>query len=115
MAAAAQAHKKAETISKAKPKIAKGISATDLNSWYNLVDLEDYCKEKDIPHAGTKAKIIKAILNHLAGKAPPEKKKKRKAAKPLKVPRKPGGRAPAKKRKRSDSAAEPKGKKAKTA
>jgi hypothetical protein len=77
---------KAPKVSKDKPKIAKGISAVDLNSWYYSKDLSDWLEKKKLPSKGTKKELVKRILDHLAGKdvtiKPKEKKVKKKKAPP---------------------------------
>jgi len=74
---------KAPKVSKAKPKIVKGISAVDLNSWYYAKDLSDWLESKSLPAKGTKKELVKRILDHLAGKdvtiKPKEPKKPAKA------------------------------------
>jgi len=68
--------KKVEKPSEKKPdKIAKGISAADLQQHYYLKDLQDYCKAQSLPTTGSKRVLIKRILEHLE-----EPKKKKRAA-----------------------------------
>jgi hypothetical protein len=75
---------KVAKVSKEKPKIAKGISAVDLNSWYYAKELSDFLEKKSLPSKGTKKELVKRIMDHLAGKdvsaKPKEKKVKKKAA-----------------------------------
>jgi hypothetical protein len=66
-----------EQPSESKPKIAKGISKVDLNSWYYAADLSEWCKDKDLPHHAAKKVLIKQILDHLDGKEPPKKPEKK--------------------------------------
>jgi len=70
-----KAKKKAPKPSATKPdKIAKGISAADLQQHFYLKDLQDYCKVQGIPTNGSKKVLIKRILEHL------EEPKKKRAA-----------------------------------
>jgi len=74
---------KAPKVSKDKPKIAKGITAVDLNSWYYAKELVEWLEGKSLPSKGVKKELVKRILDHLAGKdvtKPKEKKEKKKAA-----------------------------------
>jgi hypothetical protein len=66
-----------EQPSESKPKIAKGISKVDLNSWYYAADLAEWCKDKDLPHHVAKKVLVKQILDHLDGKEPPKKPEKK--------------------------------------
>jgi len=65
-----------EQSAETKPRIAKGISRVDLNSWYYAADLAEWCKERDLPHNVAKKILIKQILDHLDGKEPPKKPEK---------------------------------------
>jgi len=69
--------------SKKKPAIKKGINAVDLQSWYNLDDLTDWCQDQKIPHIGKKQVVIHRILKFLDGEdvSLPEKKPKKKKRK----------------------------------
>jgi len=86
---------KEETPSDRKPKIAKGINKVDLNSWYYRDDLSEWCKDHQLPHAGSKKELVKLILDNFEGKELPEKKKKEKKepkeGEPVKKKRKPKG------------------------
>lgn len=75
--------KKEVKKSKTKPKIDKDISQVDLNSWFYLRDLVDFCKVNDIDHRGSKQQLIKNIRAHFDGKTP---SKKRAASKEKKGP-----------------------------
>jgi len=78
-----------------KPKIAKGISKVNLNSWYYAADLSEWCKDRDLPHNVPKKQLIKLILDHLDGKDPPKKpEKKEKTEPPKKKVKKRRTRAP---------------------
>jgi len=83
-----------EQPSESKPKIAKGISKVDLNSWYYAADLAEWCKDKDLPHHATKKILIKQILDHLDGKEPPKKPEKKEVEPKKKVVKKRRTRAP---------------------
>jgi len=56
--------KKVEKKSKTKPKIDKDISTVDLNSWFYLQDLVDFCKENEIDAKGSKQVLIRNIRAH---------------------------------------------------
>jgi len=75
------ASKKAEKVSAKKPKIEKGVTKTDLNSWYYRKELSTWCEENKIKASGTKRDLINRIEAHFAGtlKDSPKKGKKRKA------------------------------------
>jgi len=75
--------KKEVKKSKTKPKIDKDISTVDLNSWFYLQDLVDFCKTNDIDARGSKQVLIRNIRNHFDGKVAP---KKRAASKERKGP-----------------------------
>jgi len=77
-----------EQPSESKPKIAKGISKVDLNSWYYAADLAEWCKDKELPHHVAKKILVKQILDHLDGKEPPKKPEKKVPAEPKKVVKK---------------------------
>jgi len=77
-----------EQPSETKPKIAKGISKVDLNSWYYAADLAEWCKDRDLPYNVAKKILIKQILDHLDGKEPPKKPEKKVPAEPKKVVKK---------------------------
>jgi len=67
--------------SKKKPEIKKGITEVDLQSWFNLEELTQYCQDQKIPHVGKKIIVIKRILKFLAGEdvsIKPKAPKKRK-------------------------------------
>jgi len=85
---------KAPKVSKDKPKIAKGINAVDLNSWFYAADLADFLEKKNLPHKGTKKELVKRILDNFDGKDVTEKpkpKRKKKAAAKKKAPAKKAG------------------------
>jgi len=66
--------KKVPKPSEAKPdKIAKGISAADLQQHYYLKELQEFCKAQGLPNNGPKRVLIKRILEHLED---PKKKKR---------------------------------------
>jgi len=73
-----------EQSAETKPRIAKGISSVDLNTWYYAADLAEWCKDRDLPHNMTKKILIKQILDHLDGKEPPKKPEKKVPAEPKK-------------------------------
>jgi hypothetical protein len=102
---------KKEKPSEVKPKIKKGISTVDLNSWYYGTELADYCKEQKLPHTGAKKDLIKRILDHLDGKAPPEKKVGKRGRKPKAKTSSPKKKATGTKRKATQPAEEAKGNK----
>jgi len=55
-----------EKISRHKPDIKKGVSGADLFQWYNVDELIDYCKEKEITISKRKKKyIIEDIIIYL--------------------------------------------------
>jgi len=49
-------------LSSKMPEIAEDISKVDLNSWFNIEDLRDWCKEKNISNGGTKKDLIDRIF-----------------------------------------------------
>jgi len=67
-------------LSKTKPTIDKNTSLVDLNSWFYLADLSQWCEDKNIPHNGTKKQLIARIRTHFEGGSTAPKTKKRKAA-----------------------------------
>jgi hypothetical protein len=83
-----------EQPSESKPKIAKGISKVDLNSWYYAADLAEWCKDHDLPSKDTKKNLVKMILDHFDGKEPPKKPEKKEKPEKKKVPKKRRTRAP---------------------
>jgi len=111
--------KKESKKSKTKPKIDKDISTVDLNSWFYLKDLVDYCKDNDIDHRGSKQVLIKNIRAKFDGKdtkkraAPKERKgpatKKAKTTKGAKAAESPKKKKPVAKKdeKKDDKKEEP--------
>eukprot|EP01120_Amphizonella_sp_Union-15-10_P013972 TRINITY_DN6604_c0_g1_i1.p1 TRINITY_DN6604_c0_g1~~TRINITY_DN6604_c0_g1_i1.p1 ORF type:complete len:345 (-),score=104.16 TRINITY_DN6604_c0_g1_i1:114-1148(-) len=69
-------------VSKHKPKIVKGISKEDLNSWYLKTDLEKWLQDADLNSTGNKRVLIKRIIDSLEGIETTPKREKRKAPSP---------------------------------
>jgi len=67
----------AQTPSKTKPKIAKGITKIDMQHHFYREELVTYCKENGLSHSGHKTSLINHIMNHLEGKKPAASKKRK--------------------------------------
>lgn len=76
---------KAPKKSESEPKIAKGITSVDLNSWFYRDDLSKWCEDKGLPKNGSKKELVKRILDHFAGKDVSAKPKGKKKAAPKKT------------------------------
>eukprot|EP01126_Amoeba_proteus_P015343 TRINITY_DN168_c0_g2_i10.p1 TRINITY_DN168_c0_g2~~TRINITY_DN168_c0_g2_i10.p1 ORF type:complete len:372 (-),score=106.63 TRINITY_DN168_c0_g2_i10:81-1196(-) len=74
-------------LSSTQPKIEKGISVIDLNSWYYRDDLVNFCSKNGLTKTGTKAALIRRILNHFQGKDEVPKSAKAKSKTGRKTPK----------------------------
>eukprot|EP01126_Amoeba_proteus_P029890 TRINITY_DN2954_c0_g1_i11.p1 TRINITY_DN2954_c0_g1~~TRINITY_DN2954_c0_g1_i11.p1 ORF type:complete len:253 (-),score=66.19 TRINITY_DN2954_c0_g1_i11:188-946(-) len=63
--------KKPPQLSATKPEIKMEISIVDLNSWYWRFDLVSFCADNGLAKTGTKAVLIRRILNYFKGKDGP--------------------------------------------
>eukprot|EP01126_Amoeba_proteus_P029896 TRINITY_DN2954_c0_g2_i15.p1 TRINITY_DN2954_c0_g2~~TRINITY_DN2954_c0_g2_i15.p1 ORF type:complete len:234 (+),score=62.44 TRINITY_DN2954_c0_g2_i15:630-1331(+) len=70
--------KKPPQLSATKPEIKMEISIVDLNSWYWRFDLVSFCADNGLAKTGTKAVLIRRILNYFKGKDDPPKSVKAK-------------------------------------